>query len=65
MFAAEVSAAAQHNQRDEEDGVGHVVCPRVFADKYLGVFMEGEDGHEGEGDQELHCEDHEDLRRHM
>lgn len=64
MFAAEISTAAQHNQGDEEDGVGHVVCPWVFAYKHLGVLMESEDGHEGESDQQLNCQDHEDLRRH-
>lgn len=63
MFATEVSTAAQHDQGDEEDGVRHIVCPRVFAHKQLGVFVEGEDGHEGEGDQELHRQDHEHLRR--
>lgn len=61
VFAAEVSAAAECDQGHEEDGVGHVVRPRVVAHKRLGVLHEGEDGDEGEGDQQLHGQDHEHL----
>lgn len=61
MLAAEVSAAAEDDQRHEEDGVGHVVRPRIMLYKFLGIVDEGEDGDEGERDQELHCENHEDL----
>ena len=61
MFAAELSTAAQRDQGHEEHGVGHVVRPGVAAHKQLGFWMEGEDRHKGEGNQQLHRQDHEHL----
>lgn len=61
VLAAEVSTAAEHDESHDENGVGHVVRPRVLANKQLGLVDEGEDGDEGEGDHQLHREDHEDL----
>ena len=62
VLATEVSAAAEHDQRHEEDGVGHVIRPGVTAHKHLGVIHEGEDGHKGGGHHQLHSQDHEHLR---
>ena len=61
VFATEVSTTAEDDQRHEEDRVRHVICPRVTSHKVLGLIDEGEDGDEGERDQQLHREDHEDL----
>lgn len=61
VLAAEVSTAAEDNQSDKEDCIGDIVCPWILSNKVLGIFAKGEDGHEGESDQELHCENHEDL----
>lgn len=61
MLAAEVSAAAEDDERDEEDGIGDIVRPGVNPDKLLGVLAKGEDGHEWEGHQELHGQHQEDL----
>lgn len=61
MFAAEFSAAADGNERNEEDDVGHVVSPAVLPHKCLGVVLEGEESDDGEGHDELHGENEEDL----
>lgn len=61
MLAAEVSTAAEDYQRDEEDCIGNIICPWISLNKVLGITDKGEDSNEGEGDQKLHCENHEDL----
>lgn len=61
MLAAEVSTAAEDDQSDKEDSIGNIVCPWIFSNKLLGIVNKGEDGNEGESDQELDCENHEDL----
>lgn len=63
MLAAEISTAAEDDQRHEEDCVGHVVCPRITSHKVLGLVDKSEDGYEGESDHQLHCEYREDLVR--
>lgn len=64
MFAPEVSAAADGDERDEEDDVGHVVGPTVLPHKRLNVVLEGEESDDGEGDDQLHREDQEHLGTH-
>lgn len=61
VLAAEVSTAAEDDQRHEEDCIGHIVCPWIFSHKVLGLIDEGEDSNEGESDHQLHCENQEDL----
>lgn len=61
VLAAKVSTAAEDDQSHEEDCIGHIVCPRITSHKVLGIIDKGEDGDEGESDQQLHCENHEDL----
>lgn len=61
MLAAKVPTAAKDDQRNKEDSVGHIICPWIFTHKVLGIVDKGEDGNKGESDQQLHCEDHEDL----
>lgn len=63
VLAAEVSAAAEDDQSDEEDCIGDVVRPRIDSDKLLGIFAKGEDGHERESDQQLHSQHQEDLTK--
>lgn len=63
MLAAEVPTAAEDDQSHEEDCIGDVVRPRIHSDKLLGIFAKGEDGHEREGDQELHSQHQEDLEK--
>ncbi len=63
VFAAEVSTAAEDDQSHKEDCIWHIVCPRITSHKLLGIIDKGEDGNEGESDQQLHCENHEDLER--
>ena len=61
MLAAEVSAAAEHDERHDENGVRRIVRPGVVANKQLSFVDEGKYGHKGECDRQLHCEDHKDL----
>lgn len=61
VFTAEVSAAAEDDQRHKEDCIGHVVRPRIATHKCLGIIDKGEDRNEGESDQQLYSENHEDL----
>lgn len=61
VLAAEVSTAAEDYQRDEEDCIGDIVCPWISSNKVLGIIDKSEDSDEGESDQKLHCENHEDL----
>lgn len=61
VLAAEVSAAAEDNQSDEEERNGNNVHPWISLNKDLCFFAKGEEGHNGESEQELHCENHEDL----
>lgn len=61
VLAAEVSTAAEDDQRHKEDCIGHIVCPWITSHKILGIINKGEDGDKGESDQQLHCENHEDL----
>lgn len=63
VLTTEISAAAEDDQSDEKDCIGNVVRPRVHSDKLLGILAKGEDGHEGEGDQELHSQHQEDLMK--
>lgn len=62
MLAAEVSAAAEDYQSDEEDCIGNVTQPGILPNKFLGIVNKGEDGNEGERDQKLHGEHREHLR---
>lgn len=62
MLAAEVSAAAEDYQSDEEDCIGNITHPGILPNKFLGIVNKGEDGNEGECDQKLHCEHQEHLR---
>lgn len=64
MFAAEFSAAADGDEGNEEDDVGHVVGPGVLPHERLHIVLEGEESDHGEGDDELHGEDEEDLPTH-
>lgn len=61
VLAAEVSTAAEDDQRHKEDCIGHIVCPWITSHKILGIINKGEDGNKGESDEQLHCENHEDL----
>lgn len=61
MFAAELPAAADGDERNEEDEVGDVVGPAVLNHERLDVLLEGEESDDGEGDDELHGENQEDL----
>lgn len=61
VFAAEVTAAAEDDEGDKEDGVGDVVGPDIALDKAPHALGEGEGGHKGEGDAELQGEYQEDL----
>lgn len=61
VLTAEVSTTAEDNQSHKEDGIGHVVCPWITSHKELGIIDKGEDGNKGESDQQLHCENQEDL----
>lgn len=62
VLAAEVSAAAEDYQSDEEDSIGNVRQPGILPNKFLGIVNKGEDCNEGERDQKLHCEHREHLR---
>lgn len=53
VFASEFSAAAEHDERHEEDRVGDVVRPAVLSYKLLDVICKGEDGNEGECHHQL------------
>lgn len=61
MLAAEIPAAADGDQRHEEDCVGHIIRPPVALHKQLGIIDKREDGNKSAGDQELHCENRKDL----
>lgn len=61
VLTAELSTAAEDYQCDKEDCIGNIVCPWIHSNKVLGIIDKGEDGNEGESDQKLHCENHEDL----
>lgn len=61
VLAAEVPAAAEDDQGDEEDCIGNVARPRILLNKFLGIVDEGEDSDEGQCDQKLHCEHQEHL----
>lgn len=62
VFTAEVSAAAQDNQRHKEDCVGHVVRPWITAYKVLGISNKSEDSNKGGSDEQLHGENWENLK---
>ena len=61
MLAAKLATAAEDDQRNKEDCIGGIICPSIFTHKGLGVVNKGEDGNKGGSDQQLHCENHEDL----
>lgn len=61
VLTTEISTAAEDDQSDKEDSIGHIICPWIHPNKVLGIFDKGEDGNKGESDQKLHCENHEDL----
>ncbi len=61
VFAAEVSTAAEDDERHEEDCIGHIICPWITSHKVLGIFDKGEDSNKGQRDRQLRCKNHEDL----
>lgn len=62
MLPAEVSAAAEDYQSNQEDSIGNITHPGILPNKLLGIVNKGEDSNEGECDQKLHCEHQEHLR---
>lgn len=65
MFAAEFPAAADGNERDEENGVRDVIRPHIVLHKGFNVMLEGEESHKGEGDDELSRQHKKNLKKNQ
>lgn len=61
MLSPEVSTAAENNERDEEDRIGHIVRPHVLPDEALHLPNEGEHGHSGQRHRQLQGQHQEHL----
>lgn len=61
MFTAKLPTAADGDERDEEDAIGHPVGPCVGPDKHFDFLHKGEDSHKGECYHQLDGQHHEDL----
>lgn len=62
VLAAELSTAADGDERDQEDDVRDVIGPAVRSHEQFHILLEGEESDHGEGHQELDGQDQEDLR---
>lgn len=61
MPSANTSAAADHTDGHKKNGIGHQVGPGVDPHKWPDIFNKGENGHKGEGHQQLSSQHQEHL----